>query len=165
MLKPAVEQGLNKQINLELESAYVYLAMAAHLENLSLPGCAGWMQGQAREEVAHAMRLFEFVNDRGGKVVLEALPKPTTDFGSPRDTFAKALEHEQKVSASINDLYALAQKEGDYATQQHLLWFIEEQVEEEKTATDNLDMFERAGDHGHAILMIDKNICRGEHDH
>jgi ferritin len=158
MLKAAVQDALNKQIQIELQSSYIYLAMSAHFESLALPGCASWMRAQAQEEVEHAMRLFTFVHDRNGRVMLEAIDKPASEFGTPKDVFAAALKHEQFVTGSINDLYALAVKENDYATQTHLNWFIDEQVEEEKTAGEMVDLFTRAGDHEAALLMLDKSL-------
>ena len=158
MLTQAVQDALNKQIQIELQSSYIYLAMSAHFESLALPGCAGWMRAQAQEEVGHAMRLFTYVHDRNGHVILEAIDKPASEFGTPKGVFAAALKHEQFVTGSINDLYALAVKENDYATQTHLNWFIDEQVEEEKTAGEMVDLFTRAGDHEAALLMLDKSL-------
>ena len=158
MLSKILLDALNDQIQAELHSAYVYLAMSAHFEAEALPGCAGWMQHQAREEVAHAMRLFGFINDRGGRVVLKAIDKPEKEFGSPLEAFKTALKHEQYISGRIHDLYALAVKENDYPTQTHLQWFIDEQVEEEKTAGDIVDLFKRAGDDEAAVLMIDQQL-------
>ena len=166
MLKPSIEDAINDQIRVELHSAYVYLAMSAHFESLALPGCAAWMRQQAREEVAHAMRLFTYVNERGGRVILQALDQPQKDFGTPKQAFEAALKHEQHVTGTINRLYELAVKEADFATQTHLHWFIDEQVEEEDTARNIVDLFTRAGDHEAAILMIDQKLAaRGSADH
>lgn len=158
MLSKILLDALNDQIQAELHSAYIYMAMSAHFEAEALPGCAGWMQQQAREEVAHAMRLFGFINDRGGRVVLKVIDKPEEDFGAPLEAFKTALKHEQYISGRIHDLYALAVKENDYPTQTHLQWFIDEQVEEEKTAGDIVELFKRAGDHEGALLMIDQQL-------
>jgi ferritin len=158
MLSNVLQDALNDQIQVELHSAYIYLAMSAHFEAAALPGCAGWMKHQAQEEVGHAMRLFDFVNDRGGRVVLKAIDKPEKEFGSPRQVFEAALKHEQHVTGTIHKLYALAVKENDYPTQSHLQWFIDEQVEEEKTAGDIVELFKRAGDHEAALLMIDHQL-------
>jgi len=158
MLPQTIEAALNDQIQTELHSAYIYLAMSAHFESSALPGCAHWMRQQAREEVGHAMRLFNYVNDRGGRVVLKAIDQPQKDFGAPKEVFEGALKHEQHVTGTIHRLYELAVKENDFATQSHLHWFIDEQVEEEKTAGDIVDLFDRAGDHEAAILIIDQNL-------
>jgi ferritin len=159
MLTQALLDALNRQIQCELHSAYVYLAMSAHFESLALPGCANWMRHQAQEEVNHAMRLYNYVIDRGGRIELAAIDKPEKEYGSPQEVFEAALKHEQYVSSRIHELYDLAVKEQDYPTQTHLHWFIDEQVEEEKTAGEILDMFARAGDHEAAILFIDNKLA------
>ena len=160
MLSPTMQSALNDQIQMELSSAYVYLAMSAHFEDVALPGCAGWMKHQAQEEMEHAMRLYTYVFDRGGRVVLQALPAPPAEFGAPKEVFEQALGYERKVTASIHDLYRTAVKEDDLPTQSHLQWFIDEQVEEEKTASEIVDLFARAGEHEPALLMIDNNLAR-----
>ncbi|MDY7107205.1 MAG: ferritin, partial [Planctomycetota bacterium] len=104
MMTEKLLDALNDQIQAELHSAYIYLAMSAHFEAEALPGSAGWMRQQAREEVAHAMRLFEFVNDRGGRVVLKTIDQPEKDFGPPLKVFETALEHEKHISGRIHDL-------------------------------------------------------------
>ena len=158
MLSAALEKALNDQIQTELYSSYIYLSMAAHFEAQALSGCASWMRQQAQEEVEHAMRLFDYICDRGGRVTLLAIDQPKADFGTPKETFEAALAHEQHVSKTIHDLYALAVKENDLPTQRHLHWFIDEQVEEEKTAGDNVDMFTRAGEHQPALMMLDQQL-------
>ena len=160
MLNDAVANALNDQIQLELSSAYHYLAMSAYFETLSLPGCAHWMQTQAKEEMAHTMRIYEYVHDRGGRVVLQAIEQPPADYGTPREVFEAALAHERTVTKSIHDLYALAAREGDLATQSHLQWFVDEQVEEEKTAGDLVGLFARAGDQDAALLFIDGKLAQ-----
>jgi len=158
MLSDKMLQALNDQIELELNSAYLYLAMAAQFEDDNLPGFAGWMKAQYQEEVSHGMRLFDFVADRGGRVTLGPIAKPPVDFGTPVETFKMVLGHEQKVTASINNLYKLALAEDDYATQTQLHWFINEQVEEEKTAEDILRQLEAFGDRPHLLLMLDGKL-------
>jgi ferritin len=158
VLNKTIEAALNDQIQVELHSAYIYLAMSAHFETQAMPGCAAWMRFQAQEEVGHAMRLFSFVNDRGGRVILKAIDQPEAEYGSPKAVFEAALKHEQYVTGTIHNLYALAVKENDFAAQSHLQWFIDEQVEEEKTAGDIVDLFAKAGDHEAAILMIDQQL-------
>jgi ferritin len=164
MLSETLQKAINEQIKDEFYASHLYLSMAAYFEANSLPGFAHWMEQQSSEERNHAMRFYAYVNDRGGCVVLKEIGKPPSDFGSPLEVFEKALQHEQKVTASINEIYALAVKEGDYATQVMLNWFVEEQVEEEKSATDVIDMLKRAGDKEHVLLMIDRQLGAREDD-
>jgi ferritin len=158
MLKKKLQDALNDQLNHELYSAYLYLSMAAYAETINLPGFAHWMRHQYDEEVIHGMKFYEFINDRGGQVVLKTIKGPPTKFKSPLDLFEKTLEHERFVSESIRKIYALATKENDYESQVFLQWFITEQIEEEKTADDIIQTLKRAGDDGHAILMIDREL-------
>ena len=135
-MKKEIEQELNKQLNRELYSAYLYLSMAAYFESINLKGFAHWLKVQAKEEVAHAMKFFEFINDRNGKVVLETIDKPKTDWSSPVEAFKDVYEHEQKVTNYIHKLVELARKNEDYATENFLAWFVSEQVEEEAQANE-----------------------------
>jgi ferritin len=158
MLSPKLLTALNDQINAELGSAYAYLAMAAYFEASDLTGSAQWMRRQAREEVAHAMKIFDFVNDRNGRVVLKALPEPRSEFASVAEIWDLALKQEQTVSARIHALYALAADEKDYATQAILQWFVTEQVEEEKTARTILEQVKRIGPSSSAIYFLDRHL-------
>lgn len=158
MLTEKMTKALNDQINFELSSAYLYLAMAAQFEAQNLPGFAHWMKIQYQEETGHGMKLFGYVADRGGQVVLDAVPKPAAEFGGPAETFKSVLEHERKVTAAINRLYELAVAEKDYPTQLQLQWFIKEQVEEEKTAENILRQVEVMGNKPHLLLMIDHRL-------
>lgn len=158
MVTETIEAAVNDQLNLELSSAYVYLSMSAHFESAGLPGFARWMRLQSREEVGHAMRFFDFLNDRGGRVVLKAIEAPPSDFASPLAAFEQALEHEQRVTASIHALYELAVKEGDHAAQPLLLSFISEQIEEEKTARQIVDRLQMVGDRNAGILVMDHHL-------
>jgi ferritin len=158
MLSPKLQRALNGQINAELGSAYLYLAMAAHLEGSNLPGSAQWLRRQAREEVAHAMKIFDFVNDCDGRVVLKAIPEPQAEFSSMVEIWELALKQEQSVSARIHALYALAAQEKDYATQTMLQWFVAEQVEEEKTARTILEQVKRIGPSNTAIYFLDRHL-------
>jgi ferritin len=158
--------AFNDQINEELFSSYVYLAMAAHFEAENLDGFANWMRHQAEEEVEHAMRLFDHINRRGGRVVLEAIGEPPKEYGSPLAAFRKALEHEKHITGRINDLYELALQENDYPAQLELQWFIDEQVEEEENTGRVVDLLELAGDNKGALLMLDRELAqRSEGDH
>ena len=157
-MEKAVLDALNDQIRLELSSGYAYLSMSAQFEAEAFDGFARWMRLQANEELEHAMRLFEYVNQRGGRVLLQAVGKPPSDFGRPRDAFGKALEHEQAVTASIHRLYALADQHSDLATMRALDWFVTEQVEEEESAQRAVDLLTRAGDNDAALLMLDRQF-------
>ncbi|MDO8502065.1 MAG: ferritin [Gemmatimonadaceae bacterium] len=158
MLSPKLQGALNDQINAELGSAYLYLAMAAHLEASNLQGSAQWMRRQAREEVSHAMKIFDFVNDCDGRVVLKAIPEPQAEFSSTVEIWESTLKQERGVSASIHALYALASQEKDYATQTMLQWFVTEQVEEEKTAKTILEQVKRIGPSNSAIYFLDRHL-------
>ncbi|RMG68100.1 MAG: ferritin [Calditrichaeota bacterium] len=159
MLPKKVEEALNHQIREEFYSSYLYLAMAAYFEDKSLNGFATWMKEQAREEVGHAMRIFNYVTDRRGRVILEAIPQPTTNFSSVQEVFEKALEHEQYITGKINELYALSVEEKDYPTQVMLQWFITEQVEEESTVEAILERVRLIGDHQPALILLDRELA------
>jgi ferritin len=158
MLSKSLQDAINEQINLELSSAYVYLSMSAHFEGETLGGFANWMRVQYQEETGHAMKFFKYVYDRGGKVLLKAISQPAAKFKTPLDVFNLVLEHEQKVTASINKLYELAVKEKDYASQSFLQWFINEQVEEEKNATDIINMLKMLGTTPISLMMADRQL-------
>jgi ferritin len=158
MLSKALEGAISDQIKNELYSAYLYLSMSAYLEAKNLPGSARWMRLQSGEEVSHAMKFFDYMNDRGNHVVLQAIDQPPSEFESLLDIFQRALEHEQKVTAMINHIYDLAVKENDYPTQIELQWFISEQVEEEKSAGDVVEQLKVVGEHGPSLLMLDRAL-------
>ena len=158
MLTKKVEAAMNAQLAVELQSAYVYLAMSAYCETESLPGFAHWLRGQAQEELDHAMRFYGFITDRGARVHLEALDKPSESYSSALEVFEKALEHERSVTGSIADLYGLVVDERDYAAQAWLDWFATEQVEEEKTVGQIVDSLRRVGERGDALFLLDKEL-------
>jgi len=158
MFTEKLQKTLNDQITHELYSSYLYLSMAAHFEAANLPGFAHWMHAQADEEREHGMKFFEFIYDRGGRVKLQAIEQPPTEFGSPLQVFEQVLGHEQKVTSLIHNLYALAQQEKDYPTQVMLHWFIDEQVEEEKNAAAIIELLKLAGESGPALLMADRQL-------
>ena len=160
MLPKKIESAFNEQIRNELQSAYLYLAMAADCDKQSLPGCASWLRSQWEEEIAHAMRFYDFIIDRDGTVELKALDAPKVSFGSPLAVFERALENERAVTASINELYSLVQKEGDFASQPLLDWFVTEQVEEEATVGQIVDDLRRVGDQGEGLYLLDKELGR-----
>jgi len=158
MLSPKVEQALNKQVNAELYSAYMYLSMSAYFESLSFKGMANWMRIQAQEELTHAMKLFDFINDRNGRVVLGPIEGPKTHWDSPLQAFEDTLLHETHVTSLIYDLMNLSQAEKDHAAHNFLEWFVNEQVEEEASARQVVDKLKLAGDHGVALLLIDTEL-------
>ncbi len=163
MLSQTMQAALNEQINKEFYSAYLYLSMAAYFEALNMPGSAKWMKAQHDEEHLHAMKFFDYVTDRDGRVQLQAIAQPTVEFAAPVAAWEQVLEHERGVSASIYKLYELAVKEGDYATQALLTWFITEQVEEEKNATLMAERFKQAGTNVATLLLFDGHFTkRGE---
>lgn len=153
-----IQDALNEQIRHEFFAAYLYLGMMAYFENRSLGGFAHWMRLQAQEEVAHGMRLVDFVLDRDGKVELQPIDKPQADYESPLEVMRAALEHERGVTGMIDELYELAVEHRDYPAQVLLQWFISEQVEEEKNAGDIVDQLEIAGDSGSALLVLDERL-------
>ena len=158
MISETLQDAFNDQINKELYSSYLYLSMAAYFESMNLLGFAKWMQVQVSEERAHAMRLFQFLVDRNGRVVLNAIAAPDVEWKSSLELFKQVAEHEAAVTASINALYALALKENDYAAQVALQWFITEQVEEEKNAAEILQQLELIDARGTAVLMLDHRL-------
>jgi ferritin len=163
MLSKVLQDAINEQIRNEIQSAYLYLSMSAHCEAANLPGAAHWLRTQWEEELSHAMKLFKYVNERGGRVTLQSIEKPQAEFPSLLGIFQQVLAHEQKVTALINNLYSIAIKENDYATQIELQWFIKEQVEEEKNAVDIIDMLKMSGESGPALLMVDRQLgARGK---
>ena len=160
MLSKKVQDAINEQIKNELYSGYLYLAMSADFESKNLPGFAHWMRMQAEEEQEHALKFFDFVNDRGARVVLQAIDQPPVEWESPLAVFEQTLEHEQKVTGLIYQLYELALEENDYPTQVMLQWFIDEQVEEEKNATEIVETLRLAGEKGQALIMMDRALAR-----
>lgn len=158
MLSKEIQDALNAQIHHEFHSAYLYLSMSAYMESMNFKGFAHWLLVQSQEEIKHAMKLFKYVNDRNGRVILKGLEQPPESFPSVLATFEAALEHERKVTGMIHELYGLATRTNDYATQVQLQWFINEQVEEEKTATEVVDRLKIAGEDGAALLMLDREM-------
>ena len=154
----SVRDAVNRQIGQELKAGYLYLAMSAHFERVSLLGFAKWMREQAQEELEHAMKLFDFMNHRGARVELPAVDAPPADFGAPLEIFQEALEHEEEVTRLIHELYDLCVGEHDHATQLELNWFITEQVEEEASVGTIVDQLRMAGDNEAAVLMLDREL-------
>lgn len=153
-------KALNEQIKHEFYSSYLYLSMASYFENIPLDGFAKWFRKQAKEEHEHGMKIYNYLIDRNLHVDLQAIDKPPVKFKSIDEIFKLALEHEKKVTHLIHHLYELAFQERDHATHVFLQWFITEQVEEEKNATDNLDQIEFIGDDKGALFVIDQNFSK-----
>jgi ferritin len=158
-------KAFNEQINHELFSSYLYLSMAAYCESVNLGGFAHWMRLQAKEETEHGMKMFEFLCDRGDRVVLEAIGKPQTDFTSPANVFEETLKHEKKVTGLINRLFNLSREVGDNAAEIFMQWFVTEQVEEEKHAAEILEQLKMIKPDSAALIMLDKALGkRGAND-
>lgn len=160
MLSPKIQDALNEQINAEFWSAYLYLSMSMYCESKGLPGVANWFRIQFREEQAHAEIFMNYVVRRGGRVMLKPIAEvPTDGWDTPADIFRATLEHENKVTALINNLYALAEAEHDYATREQLVWFVNEQVEEEENAQALIDKFTMIGSDGVGIYTLDRELA------
>ena len=158
MLSKKMEKALNGQINAEMYSSYMYLSMSAWSEQQGLAGLATWMNQQAQEEMFHAMKFFNFVHERGAKVLLEAIAKPPVKWKSALDVLEVTLAHEQKVTGLINDLANLALDERDHATSIFLQWFISEQVEEEDTAGGIVDKLKLIGKDSSGLFALDQEL-------
>ncbi len=158
MLSKKMEKALNVQINAELFSSYLYLSMSAYFESEGYEGMASWMRTQYQEEEWHAMKLFGYVCERGGRVILKAIDAPTATWKSAEHVFAETLKHEQLVTGLINKLVKLARSEDDYATESFLRWFVDEQVEEEAAADSVLQKVKMVGKTGNALYMLDKEL-------
>ena len=155
-----INQALNHQIHMELESSYLYLALSAYYDSNDLPGFAHWMRAQSREEYGHAMRLFDYLLTRGAKVDLDGLGKPADGFTSPVKAFDRVVEHERRVTEAIHKLYLLALGEGDLATGVELQWFIREQVEEEHSASEVAAQLRWGNGEPMGLLMVDRQLAK-----
>lgn len=158
MIDKTVEKALNNQINEELNSYYIYLSMEAYFESESLDGFATWMELQAKEEMEHAMRIFRYLNERGGRVRLQPIEEPKSDWNSPQEAFEDAYEHEQYITNKIDELVDLAEEKDDKATRNMLEWFVEEQVEEEASTEAIVDKIKMVGESGPGLLALDNSL-------
>lgn len=158
MLSPKILDALNAQINAELHAFYTYLSMSAYFTAENFPGFAAWMRHHSDEEMVHAMKLYDFINDRRGAVKLTAIGNPRTEWANPLEVFEDALKHEQHVTALINNLVKLAREEGDYATDSFLQWFVDEQVEEESIVDAKIQDLRHIGDSRSALFLIDRDM-------
>jgi ferritin len=155
-----MQDAFNEQMKHEFYSSYLYLSMSAYCEAANLPGLAQWMRAQAREEVNHAMKIFDHLLDRGGLIQLQPIGKPPASFASPREVFEQAHRHEQEVTASINRVYGLAVDERDFASRVFLDWFVQEQVEEEKTSGLLAEQLRMVGEDRPGLLMLDRELSQ-----
>jgi len=159
MLDTRMEEAINRQINAEIYSGYLYLSMAAQFADLGMAGGQNWMTVQYQEELSHAQKMFDYVIERGGRVTLGPIEGPQTEWATGLAMFEGAYAHEQKVTALINDLTTLALELKDHATHNFLQWFIAEQVEEESTASDMVQKFTMAGEHPAGMYQLDKELA------
>ncbi|MHC4128468.1 MAG: ferritin [Planctomycetota bacterium] len=165
MLKSEIEAALNQQLNYEQNAAQEYLAMAAYFDDQNLPGFAKFMRAQCKEETEHAMRLFDHICERGGRVKLGPIGEPAFDYGSAKDAFEAARAMEHANTRSIHALYKLALDHGDYAAQTMLHWFIDEQVEEEAWCAEAAAHLDMIGDSRGSLLMLDKKYGKQAETH
>lgn len=162
MISQKMQDAYNEQIREELFSAYLYMSMSAYFESLNLKGFAGWMTAQSKEEVAHAMKFYNHVLERGGRVELKAIDKPKNTWNSPLNAFEEAYQHEQHITSCINKLVALAKAENDLPSHTMLHWFIDEQVEEEASTSEIAEKMKMIGDHPHGLFMMDGFLGKRE---
>ncbi len=158
MMPPKIQDAFNEQIKHELESAYLYLAMAAYFDGAGFPGMGRWMRAQTQEEVTHAMRFYKHIIERGGQVVLHPLQPLAQSWESPLKAFEAAYEHERFITGRIHALVKLAQTEGDYASNSILQWFVDEQIEEEESTLQIAQNLQLIGNDGRGILMLDREL-------
>ena len=158
MLTPKMQKALNNHLNEELYSSYLYLSMAAHFEEKNLKGFANWMRIQSQEEYLHAIKFFNFILQKGGKVTLEQINSPKIEWKTIAEVFADTLNHEQKITSLINDLVEVAMSEKDYAANSFLQWFVTEQVEEEANVEEIVHKIEMIGDNKSGLFMLDNEL-------
>jgi len=160
MLSKKIENAINKQINAELWSAYLYLSMSAHFESINLGGFANWMRVQAQEELGHAMKFYHHVIERRGRVTVTAIAAPSISWKSPLNAFEDSFKHEQKVTGMINDLVNMAAGEKDHATANMLQWFIDEQIEEELSTDAIVQKLKMIGTNTGGLYMLDRELAQ-----
>jgi len=160
MISQRVQDAINDQIKEELESAYLYLSMVGYFESVGLEGMAHWMTVQTQEEMSHAKKLFDHLVERGGRVTLQPLAAPQAEWASPLDAFKAAYAHEQFITERIDALAKIAAEENDRAASIALQWFVTEQVEEEASASRIVDLLQRIGGDGPALVMVDRELSQ-----
>jgi ferritin len=157
-IESKILEALNEQLNKEIYSMYLYLSMAAYLEKENWKGMAHWMKAQANEEFGHAMKIYDYIYQRGGSVIFKEIKQPPYNFNSIEEVWQMIYNHEKGVTESIKNLMKLAREENDYATEVELNWFIKEQVEEEASALEILEYIKKASSHINALFMIDSKL-------
>jgi ferritin len=160
MLSKKMQDALNEQINAEIWSAYLYLSMSAYFEDQNLPGFANWMKTQWQEEISHSIKMFDYINERGGRVILKPIAEVKTEWTGAIEVFTETLDHERLVSSLINKLVDIAISESDHATNNMLQWFVAEQVEEEANAESLLQQLIMIDGFGHGMLMLDRELAQ-----
>ncbi|MEI6056233.1 MAG: ferritin [Lentisphaerota bacterium] len=159
-MNPKIEKALNDQINFELYSSYIYMAMASYFRSLSLSGFAHWMEIQVQEELAHALKLYNYITERGGIAVFDAIAKPPQTWDSPTDVFKHSHEHEQIVTSRMHEIVDLSLKEKDHTTNAHIQWYLNEQVEEESKVLGIYQQLKFANNSPQALLMFDRELAQ-----
>lgn len=159
-MNPKIEKAINDQINFELYSAYIYMSMASYFRSVSLSGFAHWMEIQVQEELAHSLKLYNYLTERGGTAVFESIAKPPQSWESPTDVFKHTHEHEQIVTSKMHDIVELSLKEKDHTTNAHIQWYLNEQVEEEANALGIYQQLKFAKDSPQALLMFDRELAQ-----
>ena len=160
MIGKKMEQALNEQVNAEMYSAYLYLSMESYFKSLNLNGFANWMRVQTQEEMFHAMKFYDYINERGGRILLKAIEGPQTEWKSPLDVMEAVCKHEQKVTSLINNLVDLAIEEKDHAANSFLQWFVNEQVEEEASADAIVKQLQLMENAPGGLFMMDKELSQ-----
>ena len=158
MLNKKIEDLIVEQMNFEIHSAYIYLAMGAYCDSIDMPGFANWFKVQWEEEIFHATRMYEYIVERGGRPMMEAIPAPPKEWNSLLDSFEKALLHEQEVTSRINNIMTEAVNLSDHATRSFFNWYIDEQVEEESNVDTIIKQLKMVKDSGHGLFMMDKDM-------
>jgi ferritin len=161
MLSDKIQAALNDQINMELGAYYTYLSMAAYFESTGLKGFSSWMYTHSQEEMTHAMKIYDYIHSRLGRVTLKTVAAPKSEWNAPLEAFEDAMHHEQTVTAAINKLVTLARDENDHATDSFLQWFVDEQVEEEELVDDAIQKLKLVGDNGPGLYMLDQELGAG----
>ena len=158
MIAPKMLEAMNEHLNVEFYSAYYYLSMSAYFHDTDFNGFGNWMRIQYTEELAHAGKFFDFINDREGKIHLKPIAEPPGEWGSPLEVFEDTLKHEQEVTQKIYDLVDLSLEIRDHASNTFLQWFVTEQVEEEATASEIIQQLKLVGDDGNGLFLLDREL-------
>ena len=161
-LSDKITKGFNKQINAEFYAAYLYLSASAYFESVNLKGFAGWMRKQSQEELTHAMKFYNHLVERDGRVALTSLPAPPTTWKNPLEAAKAAYEHEQKVTKMIHELVKMSESVDDYAANNLLQWFVDEQVEEEEQTRNMVRQLEMIKGSSNGLMMLDAQLGKRE---